>query len=65
METDKIHNEAGRFVTGHNMGRPKGSGNKKLNVVREKFQLLLDGVRYIVQTRLMVRKVYVSKMRVF
>ena len=43
METDKIHNEAGRFVPGHHLGRPKGSGNKKLNVMREKFQQLLDG----------------------
>lgn len=43
MENDKIHNEAGRFVKGHHIGRPKGSGNKKLNVMREKFQQLLDG----------------------
>ena len=43
METDKTHNTDGRFVAGHHIGRPKGSGNKKLNAVREKFQLLLDG----------------------
>ena len=43
MENNKIHNEAGRFVKGHNIGRPKGSGNKKLNLMREKFQQLLDG----------------------
>ncbi len=43
METDKTHNTDGRFVAGHHIGRPKGSGNKKLNVVREKFQQLLDG----------------------
>ncbi len=43
MENDKTHNTDGRFVAGHHMGRPKGSGNKKLNVVREKFQQLLDG----------------------
>lgn len=43
MENDKTHNTDGRFVTGHHIGRPKGSGNKKLNVVREKFQQLLDG----------------------
>ena len=43
MKNDKIHNSNGRFVTGHNIGRPKGSGNKKLNVMRDKFQQLLDG----------------------
>ena len=43
MENDKIHDEKGKFVAGHNVGRPKGSGNKKLNVMREKFQQLLDG----------------------
>jgi len=31
------------FPKGHHIGRPKGSGNKKLNVMREKFQQLLDG----------------------
>ena len=31
------------FQKGHHIGRPKGSGNKKLNFVREKFQQLLDG----------------------
>jgi len=31
------------FQKGHHIGRPKGSGNKKLNIVREKFQQLLDG----------------------
>ena len=45
MENEKINNRDvnGQFVAGHHVGRPKGSGNKKLNVVREKFQLLLDG----------------------
>lgn len=45
MENEKINNRDvnGQFVAGHNVGRPKGSGNKKLNVVREKFQQLLDG----------------------
>ena len=42
MESD-IRDKNGNFKKGHHIGRPKGSGNKKLNVVREKFQLLLDG----------------------
>lgn len=45
MEKEIINNRDanGQFVAGHHVGRPKGSGNKKLNVIREKFQLLLDG----------------------
>ena len=42
MESD-IRDKNGNFKKGHNIGRPKGSGNKKLNVMREKFQQLLDG----------------------
>ena len=34
---------SGDFKKGHHIGRPKGSGNKKLNVMRDKFQQLLDG----------------------
>ena len=42
-ETVNSRDKNGKFVSGHHIGRPKGSGNKKLNVVKEKFQQLLDG----------------------
>jgi len=39
MENDNRH----KFPKGHNIGRPKGSLNKNTNLMREKFQQLLDG----------------------
>jgi len=42
-ELDESIRDKGKFAKGHHMGRPKGSGNQKLNVMREKFQQLLDG----------------------
>ena len=42
MESD-IRHANGDFKKGHHIGRPKGSGNKNLNIIKEKFQQLLDG----------------------
>ncbi len=64
MESDVIDIN-GNLKKGHNVGILKGSVNKKLNVVIEKFQLLLDSVRYVIQTKLMVRKVRKYGMRIF
>ena len=35
--------KSGKFKKGHHIGRPKGAINNKTNLMREKFQQLLDG----------------------